>query len=115
MNADIKRVLTPEQAKAMEDAQRQVTHRGPGGVILTDQQKAILDAARADAAKVDDRAARAEIMRKATEQIQATYTDEQKQQAEQRRARFTRMRGQGRRQADQPRQGNRQRQPRRDQ
>jgi hypothetical protein len=105
MNADIKRVLTPAQAQAMEQAQRQVTHRGPGGVILTDQQKKILDDARADAAKVDDPAARAEIMRKANEQIQATYTEEQKKQAEERRARFSRFRNQGRRGGTRQRQG----------
>lgn len=95
MNADIKKVLTPAQAKAMEEAQRRVTHRGPGGVTLTDQQKAVLDNARADAAKVEDREARAEIMRKAYEQIQATYTAEQKKQAEERRNRFRGARDRG--------------------
>ena len=87
MNSDIKRLLTPEQVKAMEQAQRRRTHRGPGGITMTDEQKVILDAARAEAAKVTDPDARRKILRDASDKIQASYTDEQKKEAEERRAR----------------------------
>jgi len=90
MNDNIKKLLTAEQVKAMEEAQRRVTHRGPDGVILTDEQKRILDDAREQAAKLDDPAAARQIMQEAMEKIRASYTEEQKAQAE----RGTRRRGQ---------------------
>jgi hypothetical protein len=93
MNEDIKKVLTPEQGKAMVEAERRVTHRGPGGVIMTDAQKKVLDDARDQAEKADTPEARGQIMKDAYEKIQATYTEEQKKQAEESRARFQRDRG----------------------
>ena len=97
MNAQIKhRILTPEQAKLMEEAQRRVTHRGPGGITMTDAQKKIMDDARAQAAKVEGREAKMQIMRDAYEKIQASYTDEQKKQSAERRKRFEEMRNRGR-------------------
>jgi len=96
MNRDIKKLLTPAQVQAMEEAQKRVTHRGPDGVIMTDAQKKIMDDARAQAAKVDSREARMEIMRDAMEKIRASYTEEQKKQAEERRTRFQRGGRQGR-------------------
>lgn len=93
MNDDIRKLLTPEQAKAMDEAERRVTHRGPGGVILTDAQKKVLDDARAQAAKAEDREARSAILREAYQKVQATYTDEQKKQAEEMRQRFSTRRG----------------------
>jgi len=87
MNGDIKKLLTPAQAKAMEEAERRITHRGPDGVTLTDAQKTILDEARANAAKAENREARAAILQAANEKIRATFTDEQKKQAAERPAR----------------------------
>ncbi len=98
MEQDVRKVLTPEQLKKLEDAQRQAALRGPDGVTLTPEQRAILDQARADAAKVDDREARMKIMREAQEKVRASYTEEQKKQAEEARAR----RGRGRRPGGQP-------------
>ncbi len=94
MNEDIKRqVLNPEQITLMEQAERRMTHRGPGGIILTDEQLAKYTALRAEAGKVQDPTARREAYRKMFEEMQATYTDEQKKQAAEMRARFTRGRG----------------------
>jgi len=90
MNAKIKGVLTPEQTKAMESAQRRVTHRGPGGVIMTDAQKKIIDDAREKAEKAESREERREIMREAYEKVRASYTEEQKKQAEEARPRGAR-------------------------
>ena len=90
MNEQIKRLLTAEQLKAMETAQKQATHRGPDGVIMTDEQKRIMDEAREAAGKVESREERAKIMSEATEKVRASYTDEQKKQAEENRARFQR-------------------------
>jgi len=87
MNGDIKKLLTPAQAKAMEETERRITHRGPDGVTLTDAQKTILDEARANAAKAENREARAAILQAANEKIRATFTDEQKKQAAERPAR----------------------------
>ena len=88
MNDEIKKLLTAEQVQAMETAQKRVTHRGPGGVIMTDEQKAIWDEARATAGKAEGREERARIMQEASETIRASYTDEQKKQAEAQRARW---------------------------
>ncbi len=88
MNQDVKKLLTPEQVKAMEQAERRSTHRGPDGVIMTDAQKKILDDAQARGAKADGREARMEIMREAIQKVRASYTDEQKKQAEETRRRF---------------------------
>jgi len=96
MDAEIKKVLTPEQVKAMEQAQRRVTHRGPDGVTMTDAQKKIVDEARAEAAKVDDREARSAIMQEAMEKVRAGFTEEQKKQAEEMRERMNRFRTRGR-------------------
>jgi len=93
MNEDIKRVLKPDQVKLMEQAERRITHRGPGGVILTDEQLAKYNALRAEAAKIEDPTARREAYRKMYEEMQATYTDEQKKQAAEMRARYRRVRG----------------------
>lgn len=94
MNVDIKRqVLNPEQITVMEQAERARTHRGPGGVILTDEQLAKYNALRAEIGKIEDREARGEAYKKMFEEMQATYTDEQKKQAADMRARFTRGRG----------------------
>jgi hypothetical protein len=94
MNDDIKRqVLNPEQITLMEQAERRITHRGPGGVILTDEQLAKYNALRAEVAKIQDPEARREAYRKMSEDMQATYTEEQKKQAADMRARFTRQRG----------------------
>ena len=90
VNVEIKKLLSPEQVKAMEAAQRRVTHRGPDGVTLTDQQKAMMDAARAAVAKAESREERTKIMRDATEKVRASYTDQQKKDIEARRARFRR-------------------------
>ncbi len=95
MEQDVKRVLTPEQLKKLEDAQRQAALRGPGGVTLTPEQRAILDQARADAAKVDSREARRKIMQDAYEKVRASYTEEQKKQAEEARSRRGRTRRPG--------------------
>ena len=95
MNAKIKGVLTPEQGKAMAEAQRRVTHRGPGGAIMTDEQKKIVDDARERAAKVESRDQRREIMREAYNKVRESYTEEQRKQAEEGRAR-----GRGRRPRD---------------
>ena len=60
---------------------------------MTDDQKKILDDAREAASKVDDREAKMKIMREAMEKVRATYTDEQKKQAEARGGRGGRERG----------------------
>ena len=82
MYEDARKLLTPEQAKALDEQRRQITHRGPGGVVLTDEQKRILDDARAEAGKANDPEARRKIMQEATEKVTASFTDEQKKQAE---------------------------------
>jgi len=98
MAEDVKRVLTAEQAAKMEEAKKKAALRGPGGVTLTQEQKDKMDAAREAAGKIEDRQARMEFLRKAMEEIRATYTEEQKKQAEASRGRFRRTRGQGGRQ-----------------
>jgi len=91
MNAEIKqRVLTPAQATQMEEAERAATHRGPDGVTMTDAQKKVMDEARAEAGKIEDREARTAIMQEAMEKIRASYTDEQKKAAADARSRFQR-------------------------
>ena len=92
MDEDVKRVLTPAQKDKMEAAQRAAALRGPGGVTLTPEQKAKLDAAREAAGKIEDRQARREFLQKATAEIRATYTEEQKKQEAERRNRFRRRR-----------------------
>ena len=99
MNAKIKSLLTPAQVTAMEQAQRRVTHRGPGGVTMTDEQKKIMDDAREQAQKVEGREAKMEIMRAANTKVLESYTDEQKKEAARTRGR-RRPGGEG---GDQPR------------
>jgi len=98
MNEDIKKVLTPEQVKAMEAAQQQAARRGRGGITLTDEQRKIITDARAEAQKADGPEARREIMRAAYEKVRATYTEQQKKQAEQARTRMRQRQGNRRRQ-----------------
>jgi len=81
MHEDIKKLLTDEQAKAFEAGRQGMMRRGPGGVTLTDEQKKILDDARAKAREADDPEARGKIMREAMEKVRASFTDEQKKQA----------------------------------
>jgi hypothetical protein len=90
MEDDVKKVLTPAQLQKLEEARKRVAMRGPGGVTMTEAQKAVMDEARAAAAKVEDRQARMKIIREAMEKVRASYTDEQKKQAEAARNRFRR-------------------------
>ena len=93
MDADVLAELTPEQKAKAAAAAKAAARRGPGGITLTDDQKKILDDAREAASKVDDREAKMKIMREAMEKVRATYTDEQKKQAEARGGRGGRERG----------------------
>ena len=87
MNEDIKKLLTPEQAKAFDAQRQRGARRGPGGVTLTDEQQKILDDARGRAREAGDRQAAMEIMREANEKVRASFTEEQKAQAAQGRRR----------------------------
>jgi len=87
MNADIKKLLTPEQAKVFEESLQRRGRRGPGGVTLTAEQQKILDDARARAREAGDRDAAMAIMKEANEKVRASFTDEQKAQATQARNR----------------------------
>ena len=88
MNEEIRGVLNPEQKAAFDEALKRITHRGPDGVILTDEQKKVFDDARAQAREAGDPQARGEIMQATIEKIRATYTDEQKKQAAEAQQRF---------------------------
>ena len=90
MREDIKKLLTPEQVKAMEESAR----RGPpgagpglgfGGVTLTDEQKKTLEDARTQMQKTEDPTVKRQVMREAFEKVRASLTDEQKKQAEEAR------------------------------
>ena len=96
MYGNVRKLLNPDQAKAFDEGRRRITHRGPDpGVILTDEQKKVLDEARAEARKLEDRPAAGEIIRKAIEKVRASYSEEQKRQAEEFRRRFGPPRGEG--------------------
>ncbi|MGB2824307.1 MAG: hypothetical protein WBF17_25255, partial [Phycisphaerae bacterium] len=88
MYESIRKLLDPDQARVFDEGRRRMTHRGPDGVTLTDEQKAAFDKAREDAAKIDDPQARGAFMRKAVENIRKTFTPEQQKQAEEFRRRF---------------------------
>jgi Spy/CpxP family protein refolding chaperone len=95
MYENVKKLLSPDQVKAFEEGRRRITHRGPDpGVILTDEQKKVFDDARARAAKAEG-PQRGEIMKEAIKKIRASYTEEQKRQAEEFRPRLGGPRGDG--------------------
>ena len=108
MNEDIKKALTREQAQIMDDIQYRSTHRGPGGIIMTEEQKKVWDEARAAAAGAEGEK-RSQIYREAYEKIRESSTEEQTKAAEDERAarteRFREMMRQRQAERDRDREG----------